>query len=72
LADTPLRLTYEILAPIGAGGMGEVCRAIDTKLNRTVAIKVLSEDFASPALSPVMQVTFGLALERARRYKEAG
>ena len=40
---------YEITAPIGAGGMGEVHRARDTKLNREVAIKVLPDLFASDA-----------------------
>ena len=38
---------YEILSPIGAGGMGEVYKARDTRLDRTVVIKVLPEHVAA-------------------------
>ena len=48
---------YEIIAAIGAGGMGEVYRARDTRLNRQVAIKVLPASFSSDA-------------ERLRRFEQ--
>ncbi|MGH9669763.1 MAG: protein kinase domain-containing protein, partial [Terriglobales bacterium] len=42
---------YEIQSPLGAGGMGEVYRARDTRLERTVAIKVLPQHLSdNPAL----------------------
>ena len=40
---------YEIVAALGAGGMGEVYRALDTRLDRTVAIKILPPHFADDA-----------------------
>src|SRR5438270_1166313 len=40
---------YEIVAPIGAGGMGEVYKARDTRLDRSVAVKILPAEFADNA-----------------------
>jgi eukaryotic-like serine/threonine-protein kinase len=50
---------YEVLAPLGAGGMGEVYRARDTRLGRTVALKVLPTQFAADS-------------DRVRRFEREG
>jgi serine/threonine protein kinase len=54
---------YEIVSALGAGGMGGVFRARDTKLNRDVAIKVLPDSFASDA----ERLADGMTASSARR-----
>jgi serine/threonine protein kinase len=48
---------YQVLEQLGAGGMGEVCRARDTRLGRDVAVEVLPAAYASDA-------------DRLRRFQE--
>ena len=50
LAPTTRLGPYEIIAPLGVGGMGEVYRARDTRLERTVAIKILAAQLSSDPL----------------------
>ncbi|MBS1808552.1 MAG: serine/threonine protein kinase, partial [Acidobacteria bacterium] len=49
IANGTLLGAYKILAPLGKGGMGEVYRAQDTRLDREVAVKILPAEFAQDA-----------------------
>jgi serine/threonine protein kinase len=46
LAATTRLGPYEIIGPVGAGGMGDVYKGRDSRLDRTVAIKILSRELA--------------------------
>jgi serine/threonine protein kinase len=60
---------YEIVSPAGAGGMGEVYRARDTRLQRTVAIKVLPPDLTSdPAARQRFERELPLLHSRSRTW----
>ena len=56
--------SYEIVAPLGAGGMGEVYRARDSKLKRDVAVKVLPQSLAA---DPDALARFEREARRSRR-----
>jgi Tol biopolymer transport system component len=60
---------YEILAPLGAGGMGEVFRARDTRLGREVAVKVLPEEVAK---SPERRARFEREARAVAALSDAG
>jgi serine/threonine protein kinase len=63
---------YEVAAAIGAGGMGEVYRARDTKLNRDVALKILPESLAadSDRISRFREAQLLAALNHGARLRE--
>jgi serine/threonine protein kinase len=64
LSTGPRLEPYEIVAAIGAGGMGKVYRARHTRLKREVAIKILPESFAADPRSPRAILTKAAAAHR--------
>jgi serine/threonine protein kinase len=60
---------YEVSAPLGAGGMGEVYRARDTRLTRDVALKVLPADVAGDADRRARVEREARALSLMRRWR---
>src|SRR5215468_5314285 len=63
---------YEILAAIGSGGMGEVYRARDTRLEREVALKILPSQFASDsqAVNRFERETRSIAVAQSPRLRD--